>query len=195
MEAGKIITIALIGLVLGITPIAMAVPDSNSIIEDGIEYYMQTDKSIYDLGESVEMLYRVTNLGDEDVTFEFTGGPVDDRCDYIVEKDGGRIWDNLGRPSTTDLTEFILSPLESRVFTHLWDMTDSGGNQITPGTYEITGSLDHVLLVQKDRYIPVTVSIEIIPEPATLLLFGMGSLILLRKKNSKNKNLEKPRKL
>ncbi len=58
--------------------------NSNSIVEDDIEYYMQTDKDVYDLGENVEMLYRVTNLGSEDVSFTFPNGPIGDRCDYIV---------------------------------------------------------------------------------------------------------------
>jgi len=42
--------------------------DSNSIIKDGIEYYIQTDKAVYDLGENVEILYRVTNLTDNPVS-------------------------------------------------------------------------------------------------------------------------------
>jgi len=47
--------------------------DSNSVVQDGIEYYMQTDKSVYSLGENVKMLYRVTNLSDSNsVTFEFS---------------------------------------------------------------------------------------------------------------------------
>lgn len=64
--------IALVVLVLGTASFAMAIPDSNSTVLDDIEYYVQTDKSVYDLGENVEMLYRVTNLGDEDETFSVT---------------------------------------------------------------------------------------------------------------------------
>jgi hypothetical protein len=48
---------------------------SNSMIVDDIEYYMQADDSIYDLSEDVEMLYRVTNLSSEEVTFSFGGSP------------------------------------------------------------------------------------------------------------------------
>ena len=138
--------------------------NSNFIVKDGIEYYMQTNKFVYHLGENVEMLYRVTNLRDEDVTFGFTAGPVDDRGDFLVEKDGERIWDNLGRPGTTVLTQFTLSPLESRDFTHLWDMTDSGGRQVTLGNYDVTGALGSLRLAYMDRYIPVSVPIQIIPE-------------------------------
>ena len=42
---------------------------------------MQTDKSVYNLGENVEMLYMVKNLGSEDVRFGF---PSAIQNDFIV---------------------------------------------------------------------------------------------------------------
>jgi hypothetical protein len=179
--------IALVVLVLGIAQQAMATLNSNSIVEDGIEYYIQTDKSVYDLGENVEMLYRVTNLGIENATFDFTSGPVDDRCDYIVEKDGERIWDNLVRPRARVITYLTLSPLESKEFTMPWNMTDFGGHQVVPGSYDVTGVLGDLWFAYPERYVPVSVSIEIIPEPASLLLFGAGLFGLLARNRTSHK--------
>jgi hypothetical protein len=171
--------IGFIILLLGIAPVTMATPvNSYSIIQDDIEYYIQTDKSVYDLGENVEMLYRVTNVGSEDVIFVFTDGPVDDRCDYIVEKDGDRIWDNLVRFGDRTITYLTLSPLESEEFTMPWNMTDFGGHQVVPGSYDITGALGALMFPDDERYVPVSVSIEIIPEPATLFLLALGGLFL-----------------
>jgi hypothetical protein len=63
--------------VLFLLPVcASATVNSNSIIQDDIEYYIQTDKSVYNLGEDVEMLYRVTNLRSEDVEFYFPNSPA-----------------------------------------------------------------------------------------------------------------------
>jgi hypothetical protein len=63
--------------VLFLLPVcANATVNSNSIIQDDIEYYIQTDKSVYNLGEDVEMLYRVTNLRSEDVEFYFPNSPA-----------------------------------------------------------------------------------------------------------------------
>ena len=47
-------------------PVKSEPVNSNSIIKDNIEYYIQTDKSVYKLGEKVEMLYRVTNKRGEE---------------------------------------------------------------------------------------------------------------------------------
>jgi hypothetical protein len=154
--------------------------NSNSIVEDDIEYYMQTDKDVYDLGENIEILYRVTNLRGEDVTFGFNYGPIDDRCDYIVEKEGERIWDNIGRKVTTVLTSFNLSPFESYEYTHTWDMTDFNGIPIDSGYYDITAALGYPS--SHDRYVPVSVSIDVIPEPATIALLGTGIALLTRNK-------------
>ena len=140
--------------------------NSNSIIKEDIEYYMQTDRSIYNLGENVEMLYRVTNFGDEDMSFEFICGPVDDRCDYIVEKDGERVWDNLGRPATGVLTSFDLSHSESYEYTHTWDMTYKNGDKIVLGNYVIIGVLNN-LMGQVGDYVPVPVTIHISDETYT----------------------------
>jgi len=162
--------------------------DSNSVVEDGIEHYIQTNKSIYDLGEDVEMLYRVTNLGDEIVEFIFNNRPLYDRSDYMVEKDGERIWDNLGRRSQPAGCSFTLNPLESYEFSHIWDMfvlNESKTDYIPlteTGTYDIIGVLDYG--PDHERYVPVSVSIEIIPEPSTLVLLGIGlvGLLAYRKK-------------
>jgi len=160
-----IITIAAVILAMGGMAVGSAV-NSNSIVEDGIEYYMQADKAVYSLGENVQMLYRVTNLSEDEVEFIFTYGPLDNTCDWMVDKDELRIWDNLGRPGTAVMTSFNLSPSTSYEYTHTWNMTYKNGDDILPGNYNVTGVLgyhpDH------ERYVPVSVQIEIIPEPAMI---------------------------
>ncbi|MHC4365778.1 MAG: hypothetical protein ACYSTJ_09950, partial [Planctomycetota bacterium] len=54
--------------------------NSNSIVKDDIEYHVQTDKALYSTGETVQMLYRVTNLGPDAVVIWFNCGPANDRC-------------------------------------------------------------------------------------------------------------------
>ena len=163
----------------------------NSVVEDGIEYYIQTDKSIYDLGENVEILYRVTNL---------SGSPVDIgevlNCAYawcnffITDDDNTDIWEYLrGGGPPCGWIMLHLEPDEFREYQKTWDMISDNGTYsnpdddypVGPGRYNITGELE-LSNAYKHKKVPVSVSIEIVPEPASVLLFALGAL-LLRKRN------------
>jgi hypothetical protein len=164
-----VVAACLFSLILLVTSTARSattadVPNANSIVLDNIEYYMQTDKAVYDLAENVEMLYRVTNLSNEDVEFIFTYGPLDNTCDWMVDENELRIWDNLGRPGTREITSFSLSPSESYAYTHTWDMTYKDGGNISPGNYTVTGA---VYYSSNEIYVPVSVSIDIVHEPVS----------------------------
>ena len=137
--------------------------NSNSIVKDDIEYYLQTDKAVYNTGETVQMLYRVTNLGPDAVVIWFNCGPANDRCDFIVEKDGQSIWNNLSREATFAVTFLTIDPSESISFTISWDMTDLDGNPTATGEYEVTAALSQLNPFYQDKYVPVSATITIIP--------------------------------
>ena len=159
--------------------------DSNSIVRDGIEYYIQTDKSVYDLGESVEMLHRVTNLRDEAVTFVFA---YQQQCFFEVWYGETRIWGwpKLVNPAGSG---FTLQPGEFKEFLKDWDMSNDNGTLtpiddffVSPGIYDVSGQL---MGSSTSGIIPesVLVPIQIIPEPCSLALLGAGLLgIILAKK-------------
>ena len=176
----KSVVCAGIVILASVVPAKATLVDSNSIVDLGIEYYMQTDKAVYDLGENIQMLYRVTNLRDDDVDFIFSYGQLDNTCDWMVDQDELRIWDNLDRPVIFVGTSFTLNPSESYEYTHTWDMTYKNGDNILPGNYTITGVLDYPS--SYERYVPVSVSIGVIPEPATLLLLALGGLMLRKRR-------------
>lgn len=151
--------------------------NSNSIVQDGIEYYIQTDKAVYDLGESVEMLYRVTNLRDEEVSFAFPNTP---EWNFWVERDGQSIWRAVNGWYTMGCG-FTLNPGESKQFPtynppYIWDMRDSENNLVDVGEYSVIGGLDGGTGEYDSTGVPVL--IEIVPEPATILLFGLSMLLV-----------------
>ena len=173
--------------------------NSSSIVEDGLEYYIELDKAVYNLGENVEMLYRVTNLRDERMIFNF-GNPLQYNF-HITDATTASIWKYYLHSSECAfcrmVSSFSLQPDESKEFNTIWNMINDNDTMnpnddypVQIGNYNVIGMLWHGLRdpryggdkygYYKDKYyVPVSVSIEVIPEPASLLLLGMGLLGLL----------------
>lgn len=160
--------------------------NSNSIVEYDIEYYIQTDKLVYNLGESVNMLHRVTNLRDQDVIISCSVTP---EFDFFVKKDGNSIWSKVRGWYLYSPGVEILSG-ESIEKTYSWDMKDYNGNFLTPGVYSVVGLMHNEMWNRNNfgSFVPteVSVSINIIPEPSSLVLFMIGFSFLLSKKKSKH---------
>jgi len=159
--------------------------DSNSIIQDGIEYYIQTDRSVYDLGEDVEILYRITNLTDG--VWQVDGlAPIED---ILVElKDGENlteVWSlSLLYPPFPGPGVLRLQPYESREISVTWPQIDLNGTieteddtQVPPGTYrisEVVNGVNHGVEPPVEINTRVAVDITIVPEPGSLILFVVG---------------------
>lgn len=172
----KIVLMIIVILALSeITKKAIAV-NSNDIIEDDIKYYIQTDKSIYDLGETVEMLYEITNIGSEAITFNFSYTPEwnfwvkDDDENLVFQAVTG--WWTMG-------TSFTLQPNDNKDFSYIWDMKNAEGNLVELGNYTVIGGLDANM--GEYGYTQVPVGIDIIPEPTSAFLLSIGVLGIIKK--------------
>jgi len=164
-------------------------PNSNSIVQDGIEYYIQTDKSVYELGEEVEILYRVTNLTENPI-YLGEGSPWTECYHSIVKDDAeNEVWHWTLEQTTVPPMAFGLGAYSSRECERLWNMMNYNGTwlyepddfPVPPGLYTVTGEL---WLYEPYQIVPVSVSIEIIPEPATFLLLALGSLFLTKRRGT-----------
>jgi len=184
-EANKILKSVVCAGIVGFALTACAkanLVNSNSIVQDDIEYYIQTNKSVYDLGEEVGMLYRVTNLGDTDVVLgEVIADPLA-YYDFRIMQDGSQIWEYPYMSVVLGFGPFDLGPYESKEFQTVWNMMNDNGTPwlpdddfpVSPGIYEVVGELDFI----SGERVPVSVSIEVIPEPASLLLMAIGIVVV-----------------
>jgi hypothetical protein len=179
----KLICAGLVILAL-VIPAKATLVTSNSIIVDDIEYYTQTNKSVYDLGENVEILHRVTNLGVEDIMFQFL---TSRQCSFQVWEAETRIW-WWPKYASQSGSGFTLQPGEFKEFLTDWDMMNDNGTPeiydnflVSPGIYYVSGQLKNPFRTIPDGVTPesVSVPIQIIPEPSTLGLLGMGLLAVL----------------
>lgn len=181
----KLVCAGLVILAL-VIPAKATLVNSNSIVDLGIEYYMQTDKSIYDLGENVEMLFRVINLRHEDVQIGCSQTP---EFDLWVQRDEETVWRKYGGGYTFSPGVKLL-PGEYEELTHSWGMNDQDGVLVEPGLYTVVG----LMYNQPWNYAhygepiisKVGVPITIVPEPGSLGFF-VGVLSFLGYYNRKRK--------
>ena len=172
-ERGKAIALQVF-FVLAVTCQARAtVVNWNSIEVNDVEYYVQTDKLTYGLSEEVEMLYRITNLGQESITFTLPHSPV---WNFWAETGGQCIWTGMYSklPVVTSLT---LEPSGSVEFPEynppfMWDLRDDTGVLVQLGEYFIIGGIDHPQGYYD--YTKVPVQIEVVPEPASVFFLSIG---------------------
>ena len=169
-------------VLLSVVSLSLAT-NSNSIIDNDIEYYIQTDKSVYNLGEDVEMLFRVSNLIDEDIRFDYMG-PL---MDFIVEEDNGEYFTEIWHWSWDQIYPdgprvFWLLANESVELDGVWPQINLNGSveiedhtPVPPGTYRISG-----LFTPTD--ISVAVDVTVIPEPGSLSLMFFCCFYTLRTK-------------
>jgi hypothetical protein len=52
-------------VILFMTGIVKATLVDANAVDEGLEYYIRINKGVYDLGEAIEMLHRLTNVGNE----------------------------------------------------------------------------------------------------------------------------------
>lgn len=188
--------IALVMLVGAKESRANLVPISASYLgQEGIEYYIQTNKAVYDVGEDVEMLFRVTNMRDEDVRI-YGGWPMRDII--VEEKEGNNLrvlwqwwWFKIGPGMPVGID---LEPGESSKISGSWPQTDWNETpeieddfQVLPGTYRVSGILKgRIGDFENFEYLDSRISLDItiVPEPATIftLVFGIYGLRHLKRK-------------
>ncbi len=152
----------------GSVSVSVNIEITNSAVveKDGIEYYLQTENHSYNLGDTVEILYRVTNK----TNYVRKLGVVPN-CEYCknelyITHGEEEIWRKCRIIPPCGFTEFNLNSNESWEYEDDWDMTNDNGTfeqdddfSITSsGTYNVVGELR---LYEGGTRVPVLVSIEI----------------------------------
>ncbi len=101
----------------------------------GVQIELRLNKTMYRMGESVEIGLILTNPGVASADFQFSTGQM---YDFIVFRNGQVVWQwSYGRAFTQAFTTLTLQPQETKVFNERWDQRDIHGLQVPPGDYEM----------------------------------------------------------
>ena len=133
-----------------------------------LESSVETDKTIYQLGETVYATHTITNPQDYSVNATFRQSPG---FNLLVMQGDTDIW-AVYRAFAAVIWTQTFEPGEILELNYTWDMTDNEGDTVLPDEYEIMG-------VTYGIGQNVSTNITIVPEPATLILLVFGGLGIL----------------
>jgi hypothetical protein len=170
----KFAIVSILEILLFIGGLAQATVNSNTVVVDNIEYYVQTDKSAYNLGENVEILFRLTNLTSEEQRF-VSLFPIGD---IVVKQGQNRVWKwSWDKVHSDGPIHLIFAPNETIELSGIWPQIDLHGSvdiedhtQVSPGSYTISGFF-------QPTQTSTAVNVIIIPEPCSMILFSTGLLL------------------
>lgn len=144
--------------------------NSNSVVKDGIEYYLETDRPFYRVGEKVLIMLKFTNVSEDYVDLKC--GYYPDGCWVllvITDETDNIIWVNFRCPPPGGGGTINLGPSQSSAeYREVWNiMHDNGTDRreddffVGPGSYKITA--DACTSFGSYKKVPVSVLIKVEP--------------------------------
>jgi len=123
-------------------------PNRSSVINDGIEYTLETDHGSYALGEEINFIYRVTNQTGEEKEFADVPNCTYCMAQFYITKGSEDIWRSCRVMPPCGWKKIILKAGETQEFTVPWKMENDRGTfetaddePVQPGRYQIFGEL------------------------------------------------------
>lgn len=142
---------------------------------NGMEFSIETDKSVYSLGEQVLATYFVHNPTDQDFVWTFNTDPG---LFLWVHQDTEEIWLN---PMAVKLmfSAVTIPAQDTFELEWLWNLTDKDNLPVAHGLYTLTAG------PTPTSNEAISTEITVIPEPATALLLGSAWIGFLLKRRQR----------
>ena len=197
----KLVCAGIVGLVVlaGAAGEARATIVDANAVEEGLEYYIRIDKGVYDLGEAIEMLCRITNVGSENLnvselgiytlSFELTRP----ERDTLFSPYFGPPFPPMppGLPDIVTLNPGEYMERRYDITSRRWGTDGQWVEEpfTTVGHYSISSKYENCGFGAEgpSKLEPDALDFAIIPEPASVALFSLGLASLLVRKKGRAK--------
>jgi hypothetical protein len=102
-----------------------------------VTYSLETDKAVYGTEDAVDLTFKVTNSGKQDIKFTY---PTTQQYDFIVKRGTTEVarW-SLGQTFVQGDLNLVLASGKSFVYDTRWLQKDQDNKFVPPGPYEIMG--------------------------------------------------------
>lgn len=113
-------------------------------------FRLQIERATFSRGEPIKVRLSVTNVSAKPITLQFENSL---EFDFVIQQEVNMLFVNV----PMDVWKYsakmvpqakphaiVVPPGQEKVFTAMWDQTDSAGNPVKPGRYIITGTLTAV---------------------------------------------------
>jgi len=130
-----------------------------------LDSFIETDKTVYSLGQQVHVVHRVESNLDE----PWTLWPVRDPWWnlHVFDEGGSEVWTRF-RAFLHYAPPLVFAPGEWVEYEYTWDLTDLEGNPVAPGRYELAA------LISQGPGSRTWITVAPAPEPGALLLMLAG---------------------
>ncbi|MBC8442308.1 MAG: PEP-CTERM sorting domain-containing protein [Deltaproteobacteria bacterium] len=172
----NILLLTLVTFVTQASALLIIDPDTTSIFDKGPKLSINPDNSTKQIISYIETTYSINEIYKAELEGEsgVLNGSYDTNINWSIGSGGTIAW-NSGTPTATD-AYLLVKDGKNDPFWYLFNLSDTGGlgwdgmdtiqlQDFWPGN----GAISHVSLLNGGTSAPV-------PEPATMLLFGLGLL-------------------
>lgn len=110
-------------------------------------FRLQIERATFNRGEPIKVRLSVTNVSAKPITLQFENSL---EFDFVIQQEVNMlfvevpmdVWKYSARSVPAAKPHaVVIPPGQEKVFTAMWDQTDSSGSPVRPGRYIITGTL------------------------------------------------------